>query len=141
MKFDEEVINSRIEKIRSNLTHLEKYGKMSYKEFSSDIEHIATAERLLQVSIEAMLDIGNHIIATAGFEEPKEYRDIFLILGRRNVLNNDLVKRTVDMVGLRNRLVHGYIEVDNKKLYKFVTNELNDFTEFIKQIYDYVHKK
>ncbi len=140
MKFDEEVINSRVEKIRSNLTYLKRYGKMSRKEFSSSVEHISTAERLLQVSIEAMLDIGNHIIATAGFEEPKEYRDIFLILGKRKVLNESLVKRTLEMVGLRNRLVHGYIEIDSRKLHDFVANELDDFNKFIKQIHNYVYK-
>ncbi|MBI4639775.1 MAG: DUF86 domain-containing protein [Candidatus Tectomicrobia bacterium] len=36
----------------------------------------ASAERLLQVAVEACFDIRHHIIASEGFSRPQEYREI-----------------------------------------------------------------
>lgn len=38
------------------------------------------------------------------------------------------------MVGLRNRLVHGYDEVDPDRLYEIITTKLDDLTRFVQQV-------
>lgn len=138
MVIDKEITDVRIEKIRANLVDLRNLSKLSYDEFKSQDMNIAAAERMLQISIQAMLDIGNHIIAEKGFEEPLEYKDVFVILGRRGVFDKDFVSTLTEMVGLRNRLAHVYLEVSPEKLYKFITTELGDFEKFVKIILEYI---
>lgn len=138
MVIDKEITDVRIEKIRANLVDLSNLAKLNYDEFSSKPEHIAATERMLQISIQAMLDLGNHIIAEKGFEEPLEYKDVFIILGKRGIFDKNFVKILTDMVGMRNRLVHVYFEVSPEKLHQFITSELDDFEKFIKIILEYI---
>jgi len=141
MVIDQEIIDSRLEKIRANLVDLKTMAKLTAKDFLSDSIKISAAERNLQISIEAMLDIGNHIIAEKGFEQPTEYRDIFLVLGKRGVFSGSFTEKLVEMAGLRNRLVHVYMDIDPKQIYEFLTRDLGDFDAFVKQILIYCNKE
>ena len=137
---DKESIQSKIARIRRNLKELQKLGALSYKAYAANILNTATAERLLQVSIEAMLDIGSHIVAEKALGEPLEYRSVFTILLKAGVLPKNLEKSLMDLVGLRNRIVHLYEEVDPKKIHQFLSRDLSDFDVFIRVITKYLKK-
>lgn len=137
---DRESLFYKLEKIRVNLKKLRALGRLSFKEFLEDIEHTATAERLLQTAIEAMLDVGNHIIAAEGWRAPLEYRDVFLILRQQKLLPPKDVERYVAMVGLRNRLVHAYDEIDYHKIHALLRNDLADFDRYIRSILRHVKR-
>lgn len=137
---DRESLFYKLEKIRANVTKLRELGKLSYRTFLNDIEHTATAERLLQTAIEAMLDVGNHLIAVKGWLAPQEYRDVFLILQRNAVLPAKDAQRYVAMVGLRNRLVHAYDEIDYRQIHRLLRTELNDFDRYVRSILRYAKK-
>lgn len=81
---DQEIITARLERIRANLTDLRDLAKLPSDKFQTSRQYLAAAEHLLQISIEAMLDIGNHIIAEKGFEPPAEYREVFEILSLKD---------------------------------------------------------
>jgi uncharacterized protein YutE (UPF0331/DUF86 family) len=58
-----EVIQKRLEKVEEYLAILEKIRKYSKEEFLADPERYGSAERFLQLTIEALDDIGNHLVA------------------------------------------------------------------------------
>lgn len=60
----------KVEKIRSGLRILRRLAKLSYRDYARDIEHKMTAERLLQVGIEAMLDTGTTLLRQKDFRPP-----------------------------------------------------------------------
>lgn len=131
---DKQIINVRVEHIRENLRHLREYAKMSRAAFVKDYRNVAAAERMLQTSIEAMIDIGNHIIATESFESPMEYKDVFLILGRHGIFSEAFTKHLVEMAKFRNLIVHGYLGVESGRVFEIIKNNLRDFDRFIKII-------
>jgi len=52
---NKELILDRLARVRENIKHLKELGKLPMKEFVSDFKATGSAERLLQVSIEACL--------------------------------------------------------------------------------------
>jgi uncharacterized protein YutE (UPF0331/DUF86 family) len=98
------------------------------------------AERYLHVSIEAMLDTANHIIAAEGFRKPLQLRDCFAILGEAQVIPPEFAQDILPMVGLRNRLVHVYTEIDHDQIYEILTTRLGDFETYARHIVAYVEK-
>src|SRR3990172_9952062 len=63
----------------------------------------------LRKSLEAVFDIGRHILAkTYGFREI-EYKAIARELGNRGVISEGLSEVLIQMAGYRNRMVHFYI--------------------------------
>jgi uncharacterized protein YutE (UPF0331/DUF86 family) len=66
--------------------------------------------------------------------EVREYRDAIRLLGENGYLQPDLTERLAPLAGLRNVLVHDYLDVDRGRIYSLVQDRLGDFEEFAAQI-------
>ena len=131
---DPEVITRRIEKLREYVKYLRELGERSKDQFISDPFVYGNVERFLHLAIQSVLDIGSHIIAAKHLETPEEYQDIFRILGEEGILPEKFAKSLQPMAGLRNILVHDYLEVDREELYRIVKENLKDFEIFAMHI-------
>ncbi|MCX5846424.1 MAG: DUF86 domain-containing protein [Deltaproteobacteria bacterium] len=136
-----ELVLDRLSRVREYVKHLKELVKLSPKEFVSDFKAVSSAERLLQISIEACLDVGNHIISRCGLERPREYKDIFIILGKEGVLPYVFAEKLIPMVKFRNRLVHLYFEINKEELYNIIQTNLHDIEEFVQYIVNYIEEK
>jgi uncharacterized protein YutE (UPF0331/DUF86 family) len=123
---DADVLRRRIDALLGYLTRLEPFGAVDRKQFIADRDEHHLAERYLHLAIESALDIANHLIADAGFEAPDTYRDAFAILTRHGVLDEDLGKRLQTWAGMRNVLVHLYLDIDHGMTWDTIRNDLGD---------------
>ena len=129
------IVASRIHKIRECVGLLRKIAQIASEEsFLKDPFLSASAERYMQVAIQAVLDICNHIVADLGLEAPSEYRQVPEILAERKLLPVRLAKRMAAMIGLRNILVHEYLKLDRRLVYKAIKKDLGDFEKFVKAV-------
>lgn len=87
------VIHERLKLLDDYTAKLRELAETSREEYLSNYLLRAAAERFLQLSIECCLDIGNHLIAQAGFRSPTDYRDIFAVLVEEGVLPRELLTR------------------------------------------------
>lgn len=85
----------------------------------------------LLVSIEAYLDLANHIIATQGLRAPKDYKDSFKVLNEARILPDEFLPTMQALAGLRNLLAHLYWDVDDSMLHDPIHGELADFDTFV----------
>ena len=92
------------------------------------------AERYLQLAIQTVLDIGNHIIADMKLNLPAENRDVFGLLAERKIVSAALAKKLMSMAGFRNILVHEYLEIDRHRVFEVLKKDLSDFDRFIKAV-------
>ena len=108
-------------------------------EILSDRRNAAAAESFLRRSLEAIFDIGRHILAkTGGINMATEYKAIARGLGERNVVSKDLSQKLIQMAGYRNRMVHMYHIIAEDELYNIITEDLNDIREFVVSIKKYL---
>ena len=98
----------------------------SEKEFTRDPRMVAAGESYLRRALEALLDLGRHILAK-GFGLPvAQYAAIAEQLGAKGVVANDLAARLKLMASYRNRLVHEYDVVTPSELYTILTAKISD---------------
>ncbi|MBD3195624.1 MAG: DUF86 domain-containing protein [Candidatus Lokiarchaeota archaeon] len=88
---------------------------------------------LLEI-IEACKDIASHIISIYKFQRPKTYSEIFSILGENKLINTEMRGNLSEIAKFRNLLVHSYAKVENKKVLKYIKEELDNVGEFVKII-------
>lgn len=134
MTVDPDLIATRVARIRTELRHLARLRTLTRQEFLASPIELHAAERELQVVIEACLDIGHHVIAREGLRRPGDYRDVFAVLREAGIVATDLGARLEDMASFRNRLVHGYLDVDPDRVYDVGRNELGDVEAFVAAI-------
>ena len=132
---DTNVILKRIGRIRKCVATLETIRRThSKKQFLADEMVQAAAERNLQVAIQSVLDICNHVVADMKLEVPDEEKSAFQVLASHKVLPRRLATTFTGMTGMRNVLVHEYLEVDHDRLYATMSEDLQDFEKLIDAI-------
>lgn len=139
MAVEPQVVKTRIREIRDCVLELREVGEMPEAQFLSDRRTIRATERLLQVAIQSVLDVGSHLIAALGFREPEGYAEIIDVLGEERVIPEDFAGRIRGMAGLRNILVHEYIRVDPAKL-RNALRTTDDFETFCRHVLDYLER-
>lgn len=128
---DRDKLRAKIAFIETNLRRLKRIAALPVEEFTEESNAFHAAIRLLQVSIEAMLDIGNHIIAQERLGIPKTYGEVFELLGKGGVIPSDFVATGRQMARFRNRAVHLYADISEGEVYNILQNHLGDFQRFI----------
>lgn len=140
-KIDRQKIEDLINEIEKRLKFLKELAKTEKARFLTDHLIFSTAERDLQVAIEACMDIARHLIVKIPLDKPKkENREIFKILAEYEVLNQGLGEKLYGMAGMRNILVHQYMEVHRERIYQAVSHELQDIEEFVFEIQKFLDK-
>ena len=137
----DDVIQRKTAIIKERLALIKKLlGKVSRREFELP-EHHEYAARLIEVIIQAMLDIGNHILAILGKKCVETYRDIFIMLGKEKILPEKFAQKIAPLAGLRNILIHMYDELDLDILWETLHAILHDADMFLYHIFAYLHKE
>jgi len=122
MKVDKELINIRVDIIEKNLKEIRKIVNEGKEKYLKNYRNQLAAKHALLESIEACIDIGNHIIASLGFRRPEDYRDVFVILEENKIIPKGLSKNLQDMARFRNLLVHHYTKIDENKIFSILKN-------------------
>jgi len=133
-----QAVLDRIGHINKMLGYLERHRRRSCEEFLADEEAGYAAIYELQTALEAVADIGNHIIAAVGLGTPQTRQEIMQILGQAGVLPPDLAQRLGLALRMRNILVHGYLEVVMDQVYQALQEDLGDLAAFCQAVLDYI---
>ena len=121
-----EVIRKRQNKLDEYLGILERLSRYRFDEFLGNPERYGSAERFLHLAIEAVLDMGTHIIAELELGMINAYSDIPRILAEKGYIDDPLKEKWIRMIGLRNILVHEYLEIDRKIVHDVLQHDLAD---------------
>lgn len=114
---------------------------LTYEEFAREYILADAAERNFQVAIQAALDIGSLILAEYSSFLPQEYKDIFPALAELGVLPEDFAHKLVGMAKFRNVLTHLYLEVDLRRVYRYLQEDLEDFERFARYVSEWLQSQ
>jgi len=131
-------IAERLNVIRDCVNALRELRPLTYNEFVREHVLVGSAERDFQIAIQAALDIGSLILADQRAMIPKRYSDIFPALAEISVLPAGFAQKLVGMAKFRNVLVHLYLEVDLKRVYRYLQENLDDFETFARYVSEWL---
>ena len=124
-----EVIRKRLQKLDEYLAILDRQRAYSRESFLADPERYGSAERFLQLAIEAISDMGSHVIAERDLGAVDSYRDIPSLLRQAGYISEVLEDRWIRMIGFRNILVHEYLVIDREIVYSVLQERLDEIRE------------
>lgn len=128
----------RIDVIFASVRRLQKLAVLPLDEFVADPDYFAIAAHHLRRALEALFDIGRHIIAKEGWGHPQDYRSIIMLLGQKKVIPLEFARQISGMAGYRNRLVHGYAEVSPEEMHGLLRRRLDDLDAFCRHVLGYL---
>lgn len=136
--YDQETMVRLITELRKSVARLRYLSKLSDAQFLKDPDKIGSAKYHFIVAIECCIDMCNHIIARNGFRAPEDYGDTFRVMSEQGAFKPDFSDELVNMAKFRNRLVHIYLEVENKQVYEILQDRIGDFKKFVDAIANFL---
>lgn len=130
---DEDKILSKIDDLNGYLEELEKIKPSDFEEYEKSIEKKRSCERLLQISVESVIDICNILVSSLKLGIPYDEDALFEKLEEKEIISKEMKDKLKNMKGFRNILVHKYGEVDDEKVFEKL-DILGDFDEFKEEI-------
>lgn len=138
---DKEIISRKLSQLREYLSTLQNAKDITWKKYQEDLRSRAFVERYLQLCIEKIIDIGNHIVSFHRWREPEGYRDLFQVLHENGVIPKEHLTTFQNMASFRNMLVHRYEKTDDDVIFGIFGKRLGDFDLFISLVKDWVKKE
>jgi uncharacterized protein YutE (UPF0331/DUF86 family) len=125
------IVADRTSWVRRMVEGLRSLLAGSMESFLSDSRTVAAAESSLRRGLEALLDLGRHVLAKGVGRAVVEYQDIPLELRGTGVLGERDAGLLRDMAGYRNRLVHFYSEITPEELFHIRSSRLTDIEDVL----------
>ncbi|MCS3699758.1 uncharacterized protein YutE (UPF0331/DUF86 family) [Salinibacter ruber] len=123
---DPNVIRRRLQKLGEHLDILRKTQQYSRSEFVDDPYLYGSAERFLQLSIEAINDVASHVAVDENLGAAERAQDLPHIFESEGLIGEELRDQWADMIGFRNVLVHDYIDIDRTIVHDAIQNRLGE---------------
>jgi uncharacterized protein YutE (UPF0331/DUF86 family) len=120
------VVSDRLSWVEQMVQEVRALPLQSRAAFLADRRNVWVAESCLRRALEALLDLGRHILAKGFAVGVSEYKEIATGLGDRGVLSGEEADLLRVLAGYRNRLVHFYHEVGSDELYEVCALRLAD---------------
>lgn len=140
MTLEQESIRARLRELDTVIAELSKYRHLTMSDLEADLSQRWIIERGLLAAASMIFDIANHILASQFNNYPDTYESILAELARQTVISDELYSQMKGLGGFRNILVHEYIRIDPKEVYKSFVKGLDIFPAFMKEIIQWLEK-
>ena len=128
-KISKRVVADRLDWINRMIKEIESLPLSNYETFTEDKRNIWSAESCLRRSLEALMDLGRHILAKGFGRGVSEYKEIGSVLEELAILGDRDSLRFKTLAGYRNRMVYFYHEISTKELYDICSSQLSDIED------------
>ncbi|MBI5252984.1 MAG: DUF86 domain-containing protein [Euryarchaeota archaeon] len=130
---DKERILAKLDEMEQYLGELQSIVPDSFEEYAASMGTRRAAERLLQITIEAVMDTCALLVKELKLGLPSAEEEFVEKLKGR-VLEPATVENLKRMKSFRNLLVHGYAKIEDQKVFEILEDGLEDFKDFKTQV-------
>lgn len=127
------------EKIETTLVYLETQISLfkSQQTWTVPLEK-AALERITQMMLESVLDVGNAMIDGFIMRDPGSFEDIIDILLDEKVIQTETGSALKILIQFRKKLVQFYTEIDHSDLHEQFSKYLPELSIFANNVRDYL---
>jgi len=135
-----DVVEAYLAELRANVEMLEPLQRLSIDEYLADRPRQKQVERCLQLAIECMLDIADHLIGEHSWRRPTSGEEALEVLAEVGVLPRPYRERIRGIGSFRNVLVHAYLRLDPRLVHAHL-GRLDDLREFGRHVQAFLDRR
>ncbi|HEX2643743.1 MAG TPA: DUF86 domain-containing protein [Thermoanaerobaculia bacterium] len=129
-----DVAGRKIARARSWLDRAEARAAVPIEDFLSDTDGRDLVTFHLYLAIQEAIDLAMHWVVDSGIQPPGDVGSAFDILADQGWIDRDLAERMRSAVGLRNRIAHGYAEVNHERLHAEMVDGVETVRRFLIEV-------
>ncbi|HJF32788.1 MAG TPA: DUF86 domain-containing protein [Sporosarcina psychrophila] len=126
--------------ISESLNHMDNLLELykSENEWHEDIIHSLALERITNVIIESIIDVGNTMIDGFIMRDPGSYEDIIDIMEDERVITSQMAKPLKQVVELRKMIVRDFTKVDSEEIQRVLNASMTELLVFSTKVRHYL---
>ena len=125
------VLADRVSWVESMLDEIRALPLDDREAFFSDSRNVWAAESCLRRALEALFDLGRHVLAKAFGIGVRAHREIATQSRDRGILEPEEAELPRVLAGYRNRLVRFYHHVSREELHRICLHQLGDVMRIV----------
>lgn len=129
-------VMSKLDELEGHLRDLVTLAPSTPEAYRADLGRRLACERLLQLGVECLIDLGEIFVASLRLGLPSDEAGVFRRLGEHGVLAAEDVALLQSMQGFRNILVHQYGKLDHAKAFANLRRAPSDFRRLARAFRD-----
>ncbi|MPY77686.1 MAG: DUF86 domain-containing protein [Actinophytocola sp.] len=135
---DADVVRNKLDALDRARTTLRDIGQLDSARLKGDPVIAAAVERLLCRMVDLAVDTNTHVSAAILHRAPGDYRQSFDLAHDAGALTKELSESIKPSVGMRNTIVHEYVDVDYGIVASAAPIAIESYGEYTRQIASFV---
>lgn len=129
-----DVLARRLALARRLLDHLAGLPPLDETALAQDLGLRLQVERALSQLVEVAVHVNSHVVGVLRGWPPEGYRESFESAAQVGLLSPELARRLAPSAGLRNVVVHEYLDTDLALLAEAVPAAVRDYGAYVEQV-------
>jgi uncharacterized protein YutE (UPF0331/DUF86 family) len=134
-------IQARLHEIRLLIDDLRDLGQVDADQLRSNRQRRHIVERVLAQIVDLAAAINAHITAVESDRAPDSYGRSFNEIATVGVIDRDLAGALVPSVGMRNALIHDYLEINHERVAAAVPLAIDQYGHYVEQVSAWLVKR
>lgn len=126
-------LQAKLHKISELLSDLEALGEIDLHRLDTDRTARLAAERVLTLIVDLAVSVNSHVCAVTLGRTADSYGASFLLAAEAGLLEEGLAAQLRPSAGLRNVLVHNYVDIDESIVVQAVPLAIDQYGAYVKQ--------
>lgn len=131
---DRQIITKRINLMIKLINRLKQFKTITFEEYVNNFDFQLITERLLEVLVELASDINGYLLVQLYQSPPDTYSTSFREVGQKKIISHELAIELAKSAGMRNILVHQYVDIDSQIVYASIKKALIQYPQYIQEI-------
>jgi uncharacterized protein YutE (UPF0331/DUF86 family) len=132
--FDRNVVIDRLAAMRRLLDQLDQLYQSNREDLLGDYGRQLQVERIVSALVDLAVAVNAHVAVTVLGAAPRDMKSSFTAVAEAGALDAGLAEDLVLSVGLRNVLVHAYLNLDRDILVAAVPQAREQYGAYVRQV-------
>ena len=127
-------VRAKLRRIRDLLDQLQSFGPIDEARLAADPVIELAIERILTLLVDLAFAGNSHVAVALLSRAPDTYGESFALAAESGMITSELAAALRPSVGMRNVLVHDYLETDRGLVAAAVPLALDQYSEYVRQV-------
>lgn len=127
-------VHAKLRRMRELLDQLAELGPVDEARLAAEPLVALAVERILTLLVDLAFATNSHVAVGVLSRAPDTYAESFTLAGTAGMIDAELAAALRPSVGLRNVLVHDYLEVDRSVVVRAVPLAIAQYGSYVRQV-------
>lgn len=131
-------VRAKLRRIRELLDQLVGMGRVDAARLSAEPVTALAVERILTLLVDLAFASNSHVVVGTLGRAPDTYGESFVLAAKAGMIDDKLAAAFRPSVGMRDVLVHDYLDVDRERVAAAVPLAVEQYGEYVRQVAAYL---